>query len=56
MAWTSYPYAMHSYHVAGVMAALADGSVSFLSETMDEELVTALSHMRDGAPAGGFRP
>ena len=55
MDWTSFPYGMHSYHVGGVMCALADGSVSFLSETMDEELVTALGHMRDGLPLSGFR-
>ena len=56
MAYTGLPYSMHSYHSQGVNCALADGSVRFLSETMDEQLILDLAHMKNGAPIGGFPP
>ena len=40
----------------GVNAATADGAVHFLSETMDEDLIVELAHMKDGLPVEGFNP
>ena len=56
MAYTGLPYSMHSYHSQGVNCALADGSVRFLSETMNEQIILDLAHMKNGAPIGGLPP
>jgi prepilin-type N-terminal cleavage/methylation domain-containing protein len=42
--------AMRSYHPGGVNAGLGDGSVSFISETIDKETWLRMMAIRDGRP------
>ena len=44
-----------SHHPGGAHAALADGSVTFLSEDIDEELYWSLGRMADGVITGGIQ-
>ncbi|MBA2117598.1 DUF1559 domain-containing protein [Bremerella alba] len=43
-----------SAHPGGVMVTLTDGSVRFLSETVDFATLTALCHRQDGAVVGEY--
>ncbi len=54
MAFLAEPYSMHSYHPAGAMCAIADGSVHFISETVNEQLVLDMAHINNGLPVGGY--
>lgn len=49
-------YGAISLHPGGVEAAMGDGSVHFLSETMNFATYVQLGHMSDGLPTGGFNP
>ncbi len=46
--------ALVSAHPGGVMMGLGDGSVSFLSETIDFRTMTALADRQDGAVVGDY--
>jgi hypothetical protein len=45
---------VRSSHPGGAQGALTDGSVRFLSETMDFQTFTRLCDRRDGKPVGTF--
>lgn len=45
-----------SYHQGGCLFVMADGSVHFLSETMDVSTFRSLGIRNDGLPVGGFAP
>ena len=47
-------YGAISLHPGGVEVAMGDGSIHFLSETMDFTAYVQLGHMKDGLPIGGF--
>ncbi len=47
-------YGAISLHPGGVEAAMGDGSVHFLAETMDFNTYVQLGHMADALPTGGF--
>jgi len=57
-AGNSNPYdvnvALNSSHPGGLNATLADGSVRFLSESMDFAIMTALADRGDGTPISEF--
>lgn len=46
--------ALNSTHPGGINATLSDGSVRFLSESVNFEIITALSDRADGTPIGEF--
>jgi prepilin-type N-terminal cleavage/methylation domain-containing protein len=48
-------YAAVSLHPGGIQVATADGSVHFLSETMDHLMYRNLAMMANGQPAGGLQ-
>ena len=45
---------VNSYHAGGIHAGLADGSVRFLSDTADFNIVKRLGSMNDGEEIGEF--
>jgi len=45
-----------SYHPGGCLFTMADGSVQFVSESIDLALYRALGARDDGLPTGGFTP
>jgi prepilin-type processing-associated H-X9-DG protein len=46
--------AASSYHVGGVQVALADGSVRFVSDNVDNETWARLGNRNDGQVIGEF--
>lgn len=48
-------YGALSLHPSGVNMAMVDGSVHFLSETIDRIIYIQLGQMADGMPIGGFQ-
>ncbi len=54
MAINSSPNEMGSYHPGGLQVALADGSVRFISETIDRGLLKLLIIRNDGTPIPAF--
>ena len=51
--WTD-GFTSNSFHPGGVQVLLVDGSVHFLSESVDLALYQGLVHPQDGLPGGGF--
>lgn len=49
-------YGAISLHPGGVNAGMGDGSIHFLSETIDHATYIQLGDMWDSRPAGGFTP
>jgi len=54
--WPAETSAFSSWHPGGCHFLLADGSVHFVSETMDLDLYRSLGPINDKAPVGGFTP
>lgn len=52
----NYPTTFGSDHPGGCLFALADGSVHFLSESIDLATYRSLGIRNDGQPVGGFLP
>lgn len=48
------PFGASSYHPGGVQFALFDGSVHFVSETIDRRTLACLSKLNDGQPVGNY--
>ena len=48
------PYTFNSYHTGGFQFCLADGSVRFISENIDETTYWAAAAMASGRPLGEF--
>ncbi|NLY03224.1 MAG: DUF1559 domain-containing protein, partial [Rhodopirellula sp.] len=46
-------YSVVSFHPGGINACYADGSVSFLSETMEQIVFQQVANHQDGLPVGG---
>jgi len=53
--WTS-GFTANSFHPGGVQFCMVDGSVQFISETIDLALYQGLAHPQDGLPIGGLEP
>lgn len=51
--WTE-GFTANSFHPGGVHFVMVDGSVQFLSESIDLATYQSLGHPQDGAPAGGL--
>ncbi len=51
--WTS-GFSANSFHPGGVHFLMVDGSVQFLTESIDLAIYQQLGHPQDGLPAGGF--
>lgn len=49
-------YGAISMHVGGVQVGMGDGSIHFLSESIDFLTYQQLGNLADGLPAGGFNP
>lgn len=49
-------YGAVGLHPGGIMASMVDGSVQFLSQTMDFQIYRQLADPADGLPAGGLSP
>jgi len=47
-------YGAISFHTNGAMGLLGDGSVQFLSDTMNQTVYMQLASHMDGGPVGGF--
>jgi prepilin-type processing-associated H-X9-DG protein len=50
----SYAWAFNSLHTGGAQFAFADGSVHFLSESLDYLTFVKLAYIHDGNPLGEF--
>ncbi|QDT64149.1 DUF1559 domain-containing protein [Calycomorphotria hydatis] len=53
-AWTSHPRRQGSFHVGGCHFALADGSIQFVSETIDVDTYRLLGQRNDGVAITAF--
>jgi prepilin-type N-terminal cleavage/methylation domain-containing protein len=50
----SYAWTFNSLHAGGAQFAFSDGSVHFLSETLDYPTFVKLAYIHDGSPTGDF--
>ena len=51
--WNVFPYTMGSYHPGGVNVAMADGSVVFVSQSINSTVLWQRTTINDGLPVGG---